>query len=117
MNYIIMGEIILRERDLISPVRTGMGPGRARTGERTMIPTWVDPHWYDTYWYGEIPRRKVPQPLRNVGRRVRALLAVLLSKATTVSLGREDGLPADIIDLSRERLARAAVCRSPRGMP
>jgi hypothetical protein len=81
-----------------------------------MVPTWVDPHWYDTYWYGEIPRRKVPQPLRNMGRRVRALLAVLRSKATKVSLGREDSPPSRIIDLSQARLARAALCRSRRGV-
>jgi len=81
-----------------------------------MIPSWVDPRWYDTYWYGEIPRRKVPQPLRNLRRRVGALLARSLGKITKASSGQEDGRRSGIIDLSRERLARAAVCRPSRGV-
>jgi hypothetical protein len=82
-----------------------------------MIPSWVDPRWYEAYWYGEAPRRKVRQPLQNMGRRVRALLARSLGGTTKASLGREHGWPSSIIDLSHERLARATVRQSPRGMP
>ena len=82
-----------------------------------MIPTWVDPHWFESYWYGETPRRKFRQRLQNVTRRVGALLAPVVSKATNVSFRHENGRPSTVIDLSRARLARAAIRRSARGAP